>query len=206
MNLGIEYLVRTDLIKGLFTVPCSLFLTNFDTGAKLVITISNEFTPTEFYNVKHWNITACKNEQVLPSFAEYQVPKNEVFTSHYTVVNGYRLLSFTYGGIPIFLNSIHGPMEANTYEMYYNGVLTGIGHFQNKENWLWREFTKIYVPHLSTSNSTYIPKPYSMIANEQRSIVYAYYKDLWQYWEKWMKYLLDFPGIHGELLFRKEYS
>ena len=97
-------------------------------------------------------------------------------------------------------------MVSEVYVGHYNATLTGLDHFQHKMDWLWREFAKTYLPSLLTEKIAFVPRPYRIVAEEQRTLLYVYYKDLWQYWEKWRKYLLDLPGIHGELIFRKEYS
>src|SRR5690348_1351440 len=100
MYLALEYLIRTNIVREWLEVPCSLFVTERATFNKKVVTICEEFKPSVFYSVKHWHIHSCKKHQALPSFAEFRVPKSEVFSHQAVILPDHRLMPFHITPIP----------------------------------------------------------------------------------------------------------
>jgi len=207
MNLGLEYLIRSGLIKSWLSVPCSLFLTEYDTDNRLVVTIGEEFKPSEFFSVKHWHISNCQPEQALPSITEGRVPKADIFSHPMVIVPGHRLFRYHLESIPVGYNHYSHPMSNEVYDFFFDASVNSLAHRRKKHDWLWERFLHIYVPNL-LSLTRYINSAYrsdAEIAEDQRQLVQEYYPAVWAYWEKWTKYMLHLDSTPGELIFSKEY-
>ena len=203
MNLAIDYLTRTNLIKEWFDIPISLFLNKNDN--KLVLTISEEFKKSDYYSVKHWDITNCTKEQSLPSMISFSVAKSEIFSSSAIILPEYSLLEYKSEYITSYFNEYNHPMSRDLYNHLYEQIINGRANKKTRINWLWRQFIRVYSINLY-SREHYISSVYCSeddLANEQRNIVCNHMKKEWQSWELWQKYMLLNPG---ELIFYKEYS
>ncbi len=199
MTPAIEYLIRTDLIKELITIPCSLFLTN----SNIVITIEEEFKSSNYYSVKHWQIYQCSKEQALPFMNEFKVLKSLIFQHDGIILKGHNLLKYKQESISSYNNGRHAPMTSGLYEYYYENTTNSTFHNKTRINWLWDKFIHIYAPHLCKP-SHYINTYNSdaSIADKQRNLVCKYMRRQWKFWLMWQKYMLLNPG---ELFFYKEY-
>lgn len=201
MTPALEYLIRSDLIRQWFSPPCSLFLTR-NNGDKLVVTISEEFKPSDKFSVKHWNLATCAENQVLPSMNEYSVLKQEIFNSPHTILKDCRLLLYEQELIREKHNSYRSPMVVELYQYYFDNLLVSPQHRCKKVNWLWKTFILIYAPKIYPIGfSQYLTE--FEIAELQRELVAAHLKKHWQYWLKWQQYMLL---SSGELFFHKGYS
>lgn len=205
MTPAIEYLTRTELIKEWLDIPCSIFLTQSQTQKKLVITITEEFIPSELYSIKHWDINNCQNYQVLPGMKDFRVLKKEIFNNHHVIIKNYNILQYAEEPIISKLNNYGAPMSSDLFKHLTENQLKSYNHTKKRLNWLWKEFTKIYLPNLQLDNiyinSAFFPKEEHILI-DQRIKVSKYMKKEWRYWQKWQKYLLLNPG---ELFFTKEY-
>lgn len=204
MTPAIEYLIRTELIKEWLAIPCSLFLWDNE-RRKVVVTIGEEFKPSDHYSVKHWQVGLCSSEQALPFMSEYRVSKAAVFTHSATVVPGHELLKYQQESIGSYHNTYRQPMSPELYEYYYENAMESLPHTKKRTNWLWGQFVLIYAPDLS-AYSHYISSAFrseASLADEQRDLLSKYMKKEWRYWQMWQKHLLISPG---ELIFCKEYS
>jgi hypothetical protein len=205
MTPALEYLIRTDLIKEWLTVPCSLFLHFRGDARKVVVTIAEEFKPSDHYSVKHWQIGVSTPEQALPFMEEYRVFKGEVFTNPHTIVPNHTLLGYHQESIASHHNTFRQPMSPELYGYYYENATNSLLHIKKRANWLWSQFALIHAPDLYAS-SHYISSAFrseASLADEQRDLVSKYMKKQWRYWQMWQKHLLLSPG---ELIFYKEYS
>lgn len=203
MFLAIEYFTRKGITRDWLTVPCALFVSSG--GEKFIITICEEFKPSEYFAVKHWQIEQCTSKQAIPPFVEYRVPKSEVFRHPAVIVPGCRLMPYTVEPIPASYNQIFRPMMAEFYNYYYQNYLESHAHSQAKNRWLWNAFIKVYLPDLSNiSNYILMFKTAEEIASDQQKAVEKYHQEVWQYWLKWCKYMM-YPGIPGELVFASDY-
>lgn len=205
MNLAIEYLVRSGVIQSAARPPISLFLSEKE--SRLVVTIKDEFSPSDHYTVNHWDISSCQSHQVLPSISEFRVAKDKLFTHHATVLPGYNLLAYQHECIPTDQNTYYAPMMHEIYSYYFDNFLDSLTHRDNKINWLWLGFVKIYIPEI-WEIQPYISqaKSVSELAEKQRTFVMRKYPKVWGFWKKWNKYLLFPEYVSGELLFANEYS
>lgn len=203
MNPALDYLIHSDLVKEWFSTPCSIFLQRKENGDKLVVTIADEFKPSNKYSIKHWNIAKCEDQQALPSMMEYSIPKEEIFRHPYVVIPDCRLIRYEQESIRSHHNSYKSPMSAELYGFFFDNSLQSYRHQNKRLNWLWARFVRIYAPSLVTS--TYVSSLYrseAEVADDQRDIVGKLMKKEWQYWLKWQQYMLLTPA---ELIFHKEY-
>ena len=205
MTPAIEYLIRTDLIKEWLVVPSSLFLCeNGNDYRKVVVTICEEFKPSDHYSVKHWHLNQCSKEQALPFMTECRVEKSNVFNHPATILSNHSLLSYRQESINSDHNSFRQPMSRELYSHYYESAVESTLHTKKRLNWLWNEFIRVYAPNLLTYES-YIFSAYrsdAILADEQRILFCKYMKRQWKFWLMWQKHLLLAPG---ELVFYKEY-
>ncbi len=203
MNPAIEYVLRTNLIKDWFAIPCSLFLNDSNDYQKIVITIAEEFKPSDFYSVKHWFLEQCSCEQVLPFMNEYRIHKDTIFANPITILSNYKLLNYNQEPIPSCANSFKQPMISSVYEYFYDNFIECDKHKDARLNWLWSQFVKIYVPQVQHAYN------YSTIysglthVEEQRQIVCKHMKKQWKIWTIWQQHLLLNAG---ELVFSNEYA
>ena len=200
MNLAIDYLIRTNLIKNWFNVPCSLFLNNKD-GTKLVVTINEEIN---YYSIKHWDILYPTKES-LPPMIDFLIPKNQIFTSPLVILPNYSLLEHKNEYISSYLNEYNHPMSRELYNHFYEQIINGKLNKRTRMNWLWKQFIRVHSINLY-SREHYISSVYCSeddIINEQRNLVCSNMKEEWQCWELWQKNMLLDPA---ELIFYKEYS
>lgn len=204
MTPALEYLIRTDLVKEWLTIPCSLFLYEEESFRKKVVTVSEEFKPSGFYSVKHWNVADCSPEQALPHMDEFRVPKERLFSDQAVVLPDHRLMTYRYTPVPHHYNSYKKPMTRELYAHFYDSLLDSLAHFTHRQNWLWNQFVRIYAPDLC-SYGNYIPPVFrsdAEVAEDQRELTSRFLKRQWQYWTAWKNYLFHAPG---ELVFYKEY-
>jgi len=204
MTPAIEYLIRTDLIKEWLVVPCSIFLCNRSDYQKVVVTIAEEFKPSDHYSVKHWHLNRCSEEQALPFMDECRVSKDLVFNHSATILPNHLLLTYHQESIASHHNSFRQPMSPELYDYYFENTTESTLHTKKRLNWLWREFVRTYAPQLSSCQG-YISNVYrsdASLADEQRNLVCKYMKRQWKFWLMWQKHLLLAPG---ELVFYKEY-
>jgi hypothetical protein len=208
MNLAIEYILRSDRIKNLLHLPCSLFLVkNIEDlpTEKMVVTLVPSYDYDDHILIRHWNINKSIATAVLPPYQEYKIDKSEVFTSPYTVVPGYSLFRFREEPFLTGSKQYPDPPYNIFQDKEYNDCLDNFYypklHFTLKENWLWSTFNRIYVPtNIKQSYSSKHPK------NFQREIVSNYCKDTWSTWLYWRRHLLEFSGPAAELVFDEEYK
>lgn len=204
MNLAIEYLTRTNLIKDWLEIPISLFLYNKEIKEKVVITINEELEKSDYYCVKKWKIDDCDHCS-LPPIIESRVLKKDLYTSPNIILPGYSLLAHHDQFVFTYKNSYKQPMSYELYNHFCDQIVNGIINNRTRMNWLWRQFIRVNSINLY-SREYYISSVYCSeddLANEQRNIVCKNMKKEWECWRLWQESLLLNPG---ELFFYKEYS
>jgi len=211
MNLGIEYLARTGLLKEFFTSPCSLFLERSPQskkklkGMKLVVTISDG---VEYHIVKHWYISLFKNYEALPTMEEYYV--DDVFSDPNVIIPDYRLFKYK-NSYPSRQNSWRTPMSENAYQTYHDEYFNSKQHRVAREKWLLEAFLKVHLPELvrfASRATTYFGAKISteMIISKQKYELMNSFPKKNKYWEMWRRYMLDFDGTPGELSLLNSFS
>lgn len=203
MNLAIEYILRNNKICNLLSTPCSLFVENND--KKMVITLGNTYGKSDII-VKHWLLYEATCDMKLPSFNEYSIKKEDIFTSDKVIVPGYELLVYQEEPFPEskrqFSEFPFDLQQQEEYEQYHRRFFNSRKNSKMRLNWLWSIFETIYLTEefqlkhgFQTPNGVII----------QREIVEVYDKKNWYIWKTWQKYMLNFTGVATELIFKNFY-
>lgn len=193
MNLSIEYLIRTKVIKGLLQTPCSLFLTRWRTKDRLVVTIEDK---DGSYLVKHWNLENCSCN--IPISSSYHVPKDDLFSCKETIVPNHTILSFKEESVPHRSNRYNKPMCHSLYSSYYKNVLNNELNKSRRKKWLWRCLH-------SPLNSQEIPSDYAFL--NERELVQKLHPEKWNVWTFLVKNVLfNNVEVATELVFYEDYS
>jgi hypothetical protein len=220
MNLGIEYLVRSGLVREFMTFPCSIFVKSAD-GVKVAITINKANTGhTEHctqYSVRNWFISDCDEKQPIPSMHEEMVQDVDLFHSPSVILKGFSPLYFDCNSVEWKRNRGNNghPMPDYMYEDYFHKMFSPIGHKVKRETFLWSCFTEAYIPSIKHMidddyGNSYIPssirnKARSTVHLKQQKLVERNFRTIWWAWQKWKKFML-FDSIPGELIFMRDYS
>jgi len=201
MNLAIEYVLRKERIKKMLCLPCSLFLTHDKT--KIVITMAQAYGPRTLI-VKHWNLVESKANEPLPPFIEFAVQPEELFSSDKIVLKDYQLLQFQeepfITGLKQHSDPAHGAIQEVEYNSCLDDFLNTKTHKKVKTEWLWESFNETNVPHIIKSQYA------DSNPDRQRQTIHYYAKPIWNMWEHWRKYLLNFNGPAAELVFASLYG
>ena len=193
MNLAVEYLIRTDIIKNLFETPCSLMLINCKDAGRLVITI--EESP-EGFSVRHWDVEASENHE-LPDSVEYHIDKDDIFSDNRVVVPGYFMVASRESYIPTIHNTYRHPMPEPSYNSYYKNILCSQANKWRREKWLWRCFFRRKSKKVPTDSDFAIEQNY--IKREK--------PNAWDQWMHWRYVMLhNRVKVATELVFHKEYE
>lgn len=203
MTPAIEYLVRTEVIRGWLTIPCSLFLFKKENNKKVVVSIDEEFKVSSFYSVKYWEIEKCSNEQHLPFMTEQRILKNSIFEYSKTLFAHHNLLHYSQEPINSSYNSFKSPMSSDLYNYFFENQIESSVHKKTRMNWLWMQFIRVYLPDLYRANSyiSSISRSDAKIAEDQSNIC-KNKKKYWKIWLTWQKHMLL---NSAELVFYKEY-
>lgn len=212
MTPAFEYLIRKELIKTWFELPWSLYLTEYSTGEKLVVTIEEEFQQSDHYSVKHWQISKCLAENYLPNIQENRVKKDKIFSNPNVILDNYQIFNWKDKSFNIKLNSNGRAASLETYLLHLEDTLNISYNFDLRKNWLWNIFVKIYTPNLrspynyidlfSTTQNCSVLKQTIDECEKQRFYIQKNMKKYWKLWNLWQKHMLLQPG---ELVFLKEY-
>ena len=193
MNLGIEYLIRTKVIKGLLKTPCSLFLTRWRTKSRLAVTIEDK---DDFHLVKHWDLENCSYD--IPNPQIYHVSKDDLFFSERIVIPNHTILSFKEELVPHRSNRYNKPMCHSLYSSYYKNVLNNELNKSRRKKWLWRCLH-------SPLNSQEIPSDYAFL--NERELVQKHHPNKWNVWTFLVKNVLfNNVEVASELIFYEDYS
>ena len=190
MNLGLEYLLRTNAIKHFVEFPCSFFLTTTN-QEKIVITLHSR--DNDIIG-KQWDIGQCLPQQALPPMSEFQVSNLEQAQKK---INQYKILTYCEMPIPNNYNSWRSPMPNYIYENYVNNFTTSSQHRRKKEIWLWKAFMRVYDINLTCHNQ--LSK--HSIMQSQINYLKNFKLKYWKFWFLWKKHL--FSHLDGELFFQQ---
>jgi hypothetical protein len=223
MNLGIEYLVRSGLVRGFLEFPCSIFVKSASDD-KIVVTINEANTQNDkhavLYSVRNWFVSDCDEKQPIPSMEETIVRDVDLFIDPAVVLPGFSPLYFDCNSLEWKRNRGNDghPMPDYIYEDYFNKMLFPTSHKVKKESFLWNCFTTAYIPsirHMVNDEMSieympgYMPslrrKSKNKAHSVQQKLVERNFKTIWQAWLKWSKFML-FDTVPGELIFMRDYS
>jgi len=202
MNLAINYLVRSNGIKKFFKTPCSLFLTNNETGYKSVVVLKEHLNDSEILNVSHWCLFNKKQNSNFPNVEKYKVNKFNVFRDPGVIFFNHSLMEYIEEPIDSSLNSYRGAMNQKKYDFFLNNFLNTDDHKRIKEKWLWKAFNNFYFPKINFNDSKYYFFP---ISNHQK-IIKEKRSTEWKYWLLWKRNLIFKNAVAAELIFNQEYK
>jgi hypothetical protein len=209
MNISLEYLQRTGVLKDIASYPCSLFLTHPYNNNKIVIVVDRR---GDKFILRQWDVFACEADQILPPLKETVV--ENPFEAKF-IPFGYILFDCRTQSIPWRENGVTHPMKQDRYYAYFDNICQNnfIRHNEAKDRWLWAAFISIYHPELlvysmSVKRSLNFYSSYgeSEIINDQKQIVDTNFPRDWKCWNIWRRHMLDYMGVPGEYLFRHAYQ
>jgi len=208
MNLGIEYLIRSGLIKKFMTLPCSIFV-KAKNNCKVAITINEANDKDVMCCVRNWFISNCEKHQPIPTMKEYMVPMDELHLHPAVILRGFTPIYFNCNSLEWKRNRGNNghPMPDYIYEDYFKRMFSPPLHYLKKENFLWKGFTDTYIPsidHMVENHWSEYSRNRRINYSYQQKLVEANFKTTWQIWLKWRKFML-FNTVPGELVFMGDY-
>ena len=216
MNLGIEYLVRSGIVREFIKFPCSIFVKSGE--EKIAVTINKANIQDDencvLYSVRNWFISECDEKQPIPSMDESIVRDVDLFHSTKVVIRGFSPIYFDCNSIEWKRNRGNNghPMPDYIYEDYFHKMLSPTAHKIKKENFLWGCFTKAYIPsvhHMVSEKYNFGEylggSPRSSTFLKQQKLVEENFRAIWWAWLKWKKFMI-FDTVPGELIFMRDYT
>lgn len=188
----------------MLSLPTSVFLTT-ENGQKLVLTLGNSYGQHGVL-VKHWKLWETSKDDRLPPFDEYRVPRDELFESPHVILKNCKIMDYVENPYPCGGKQHTDFTLGQSQQIEYHDCLDNFYNTEAHRNarlaWLWSAFEITYV-------SEDLQFPYTKDSDKgmqiQRDLVQFYSKPMWYTWLYWRKHLLDFPGVAGELVFRRDY-
>lgn len=190
MNLGLEYLLRSGLIRELFEMPCSLFLEK-EQQKKVAVLMRRG----KRHFIQHWNLFQCEPGQALPPMMEYEV--EDVFDNPYVVPKGYYPLQYADRPVPIHVNTYRHPMDREVYESFFNMITHSWTHRLRRADWLWGAFLHIYGIRMLRRGGRDLYLRSMDIFREQEAVRINSPKQ-WKIWSMWLEYLMPDLGLSDE--------
>jgi hypothetical protein len=204
MIVALDFYVRSLNLRDNLPVPCSFCLES-TLGDRKVVTLNAAYRHPELVAVRHWLLSDCLREQSLPALNEKLIPRESIFEHEFVIVPQHQIMGFVSPYIVSSLNFSDKPMPQDQFSMLYDGILRTDVHTVYKEAWIFREFTKVYLPFmidmLFEGESRSVDKWRELMA-----AVMTAQPELWHKWLHWRKYMIDFQGIPGEIAFCREYG
>lgn len=206
MNLAIEYALRTGILKQLIKLPISLFIYNYKQPNEcMVVTISNTFGGSQdTVSIKHWQVSKCEKKEILPPYAEYNVPRAELFSNERVIVPCHNVVEYEADPFPAGQKQMSDPPYNQTQETKYRECIDNFfynkKHKNKRRDWLWSLFMEQFLPH------SYKEVFRSHSVDSQQNVISESFPVVWKGWLMWNKYLLNFDGIAPELVFANEYE
>lgn len=204
---AIEYVLRSERAKSLLSLPCSLMVRNND--AKLVITIQP--AKKSKVVVKHWKIAECKKVNFIPSFDEFEIDYDEIFTNKLVVIPDWTILPFSEDPIPQPGKQYNDPPHSNIQENAYS---ESIRNFFNppenklkRELFLWETFIDIFKPECKIGNFGILYQNKQNCMSDEQNKVYTASKAVWKCWQLWKRYMLFSElAVAPEIIFYQSYK
>lgn len=207
MNLAIEYMIRSGELRNQVKFPFSFLIKNNDTDEKRIIVIGESFDKKKLI-VKHWFLSKCEIDQMLPPVKSFEVNYEDLYTNENVIVSGFDC--FYYQDLFNTGRKQHNdePMasiDRNEYVQCFSFIYNSKNNQNARVGRVWLEFVKVYdlkintvVPYFSSTSNTYA------------QILKKEYPKHFKKWVMWCKYMLDLPNqtdvVAGELLFQKQYN
>ena len=195
MNLAIEYLTRTGLIKNFLQMPCSICLESAD--RKMVVVLKEIFDRPDFIKVVQW-LFADRFVDDWPEKSVFRISTEELFDSEHVVVPFFRPIPYRDEPIPTKYNNYKQPMSSVRLENHVTSMTNSYLHKKKRINWLWSIFRSRYFGLHCGEYDQYR-------FEEERSYV-RQKRSEWSVWEKWRRAMLPEGVAAGELMFQSAYK
>jgi hypothetical protein len=201
VNLAIEYLLRTGLIKEFFDEASSIFLVG-PRDYRLAVVIEK----TEYkYILRHWLLSDATPAYALPPMND--CVSRDPFADLRRLAPEYSPLYYKEAELPSRYSS---PIDQDKLNSYTEKILCSDEHSESKRRWLWKVFLSIYSPEVQRSITEFHFGYYCLsteliVCRQQRVIQYDF-PELWQYWLMWEKFILIANRTPGELIFASSFS
>lgn len=207
MNLAIEYMIRSGELRNQVKFPFSFLIKNNDTDEKIIIVICESFDKRKLI-VKHWFLSKCGIDQMVPPVKCFEIDYKDLYTSENVVVPGFDC--FYYQDLFNTGRKQHNDepmasMDENEYLTHFSFIYNSKNNQNARVGRVWLEFIKVYDLKINT-----ITPYFSSTSNTYAQILKKESPKHFKKWAMWCKYMLDLSNetdaVAGELLFQKTYS
>lgn len=206
MNLYLEYLIRTKLIRKFLNYPCSIFVEcgNF----KKIIIIVKKLGSTL---IQHWDVYSCSPQEALPPMYEYKV--EDAFDNPYVVPVGFKLLHYRHQSVVTGINTRRHPMDEETYNNFCEQICNSWRHNNIRRNWLWEAFVNVYqIKYIPEDLWRYFDDWAANLTDHaiEQDFVREKMPKKWKYWQMWVKRFMPElcrnDRVSSELIFTSFYT
>lgn len=205
MNIALEYMKRTGSLSNFLNDPTCLYLESFSKIDKLAVKI--QISSQDSFKIQHWILTEKSENLYLPKIVEFEIDKDLIFLSPYTIVENYKPLEYKIDAVKLEENRYDSPIENSVYQNKYKKFFNSDKHNNYKIDFLWDAFTAL------NFNGLFHKKKMSCNEKERKFIIRQEKKYLSDYnplalnaWKKWYWHL-SFPDeiVAAELIFSNYY-
>lgn len=203
MNLAIEYLVRTGVIRKFFQTPCSLCLENWLNCRKVLYF---EKSDSRTCKVTEWSLNSLGEHGLPERHNETSVPADQIFTNCHAILPG-EFCPIPYHEEPIdnCLNRYNHPMDEDSYRFFFDNHLNSHRHKRSREAWLWKSFRALHIKKPLLPLRLYEEATHRIVHYETLTVE-AEYPELWRLWKIWRKKFLCSGEVATELIFQRVYE
>jgi hypothetical protein len=207
MSLGVEFLVRTGVIKSLFEMPCNLFVENTNKRMGKVILLKEALDHPDFCTATIYHLDAVDVDSQLPVSESHTLPLEKIFEHEKVILSGYKPIPYCGQSINTSQNVYNSPMEESEYTYYIANYLCSERHKVTKADWLWHAFLKLQLPTIVMPFWNYMDFWNRRLKTEkEQNIVKNKYKPYWLKWAIWRNELIKDEVVPSELVFKEAYD
>jgi hypothetical protein len=201
VNLAIEYLLRTGLLREFMDKSASIFLSG-PKNHNLVVVVEKL---DHKHIIRSWLVDDAVPQYALPPMTDYL--SLEPFKDLSKLRTTYDMFKYQEENFP---SRYSAPMDQRLYNEYLENILISKKHVEAKRRWLWKLFLSIYAPDVQKSITQYHFGYFSassdLIMGRQQQVVQYDLPKIWKNWLMWQDFLLLPESVPGELIFASSFS
>jgi hypothetical protein len=201
VNLAIEYLIRTGLIKEFLDESASIFLVGPRDYRLAVVVEKTEYK----YLIRHWLLSEATPKYALPPMNDSI--SRDPFADLSRLKSVYSPLEYKEAQFP---SRYSAPMEQAQYDQYTENICCSKEHVESKRRWLWNLFVSLYVPEVKKSITEfhfgYFSTSSELVMSRQQHVVQYDFPEVWKQWLMWEEHILIPNKPPGELIFSSSFS
>lgn len=201
MNLVVEYLVRTGVIRNFLQLPCSVCLENIYEGQMLVELEDSDCSGSIL--VTHYDLDRLRSDGCMPYSKQFKASATSLFRDTKIVLPGYTPIPFVDQPLDTSQNKYNQPMADSVYESLISEFLNPEVHRKSREAWLWKAFRNLHLADLLPNLGSVFER--RLFAGLERSYTQEQFPEKWAIWCDW-KSLLKSTTVAPELIFRSAYE